>query len=256
MFILVAAPAGARTAELHNPLAEPEGAILDVGWQPTTVAMLWEDTESDSAVTRPAPILARESRPLVTRSELRWFLLGTALLAATDRRTVHWLDADLNEAGPAGDEEGRTVSRLGTGLPIAVAVALPAALDGRYGRRTSTLAVMALVNATLATEGLKFVTGKERPWQSGGALRFHGPGSGYHSFPSGHTTAAFAVATVIGDRYRKYRVPLYLLAAAIGWARVNAARHFPSDVFVGAGIGVYSGRYVLRHGARLWSLRF
>jgi membrane-associated phospholipid phosphatase len=64
------------------------------------------------------------------------------------------------------------------------------------------------------------------------------------------------VATVLGARYRKLRVPLYILAAAVGWARINAARHFPSDVFVGAAVGIYSGRYVLRHGGRLWSIRF
>jgi membrane-associated phospholipid phosphatase len=261
--------AGARAGELHNPLAEPGETMERLTWRPTTIAMLWEEPEEtlplpnpyaeppgDGPEIAPAHAAGPFRRPLLTRRELGGFLLGTVLLAATDRTTVHWLDADLRGPGSPGDGTGQNLSRLGTGLPILFAVTLPAAVDGRYGRRTSALAAMALVNSALATEGLKYLTGRERPWQSGGEIRFHGPGSGFHGFPSGHTAAAVSVATVLGSRYRKYRLPLYLLAAGIGWARVNAARHFPSDVFVAAGIGIYTGRYVLRHGARILSLRF
>jgi membrane-associated phospholipid phosphatase len=224
------------------------------GWQPTTVEALFEEAERDPwALDLP---LGAKKPPLVTRTEARAFLLGTALLMATDETTIQWFDPDIAKSGPSGDEGGKSVSQLGTGLPLLTAVALPALVDGRYGRKTSGWTAVALVDATILTEGLKFLTGKERPSQSGGQVRFHGPGSGYDSFPSGHTSAAFAVATVLGGRYRKYRLPLYLLAGAVGWARINSASHFPSDVFVGAGVGIYSGRYVLRHGGRLWSIKF
>jgi membrane-associated phospholipid phosphatase len=226
------------------------------GWQPTTVAALFEEAEQEAAAGDLRLPEAYARPPLVTNRETRAFVFGAALLAATDRTTIRWFDPDIARSGPSGDEGGKSVSRLGTGLPLLIAVALPAMLDGHYGRKTSGWAAVALVDATILTTGLKFLTGKERPSQSGGQVRFHGPSTRYSSFPSGHASAAFAVATVLGTRYRKYRLPLYLLAGAVAWARVNAARHFPSDVFVGAGIGIYSGRYVLRHGGRLWSIRF
>jgi len=226
------------------------------GWQPTTVAALFEEAEQDAAAGDLRLPEAYARPPLVTNRETRAFVFGAALLAATDRTTIRWFDPDIARSGPSGDEGGKSVSRLGTGLPLLTAVALPAFVDGRYGRKTSGWATVALVDATILTTGLKFLTGKERPSQSGGQVRFHGPSTRYSSFPSGHASAAFAVATVLGTRYRKYRLPLYLLAGAVAWARMNAASHFPSDVFVGAGIGIYSGRYVLRHGGRLWSIRF
>jgi membrane-associated phospholipid phosphatase len=251
-----AAPRG--TALVHalpnfEPAARPPAWE---GWQPTTVAALFEEAEQDGAAGELRLPEAHARPPLVTKGEARAFLLGAALLAATDRTTIRWFDPDISKSGPSGDEGGKSVSRLGTGLPLLTLVALPAIVDGRYGRKTSGWTAVALVDATILTTGLKFLTGKERPSQSGGKIRFHGPSTRYSSFPSGHATAAFTVATVLGARYPKYRLPLYLLAGAVAWARMNAASHFPSDVFVGAGVGIYAGRYVLRHGGRLWSIRF
>ena len=60
------------------------------------------------------------------------------------------------------------------------------------------------------------------------------------SFPSGHATAAFAVATVFAHRYRQHRwVPwaAYGVASVISFSRVTNQAHFPSDVFFGAALG-------------------
>jgi membrane-associated phospholipid phosphatase len=189
----------------------------------------------------------------VRTGELRWLGLGTALLLSSDASTLKWFDPDIHEAAD-GDDWGKRVSRLGTGVPLAVAILAPALVDGRYGRKTARLTAVALLNATLLTGGLKFATGRERPDQSGGRLRFHGPGSGFSSFPSGHAAAASAVATVLGHRYPRYKLLLYGLAGAVALGRINAARHFPSDVLVGVSIGIYHGRLVLRDGGkvRLW----
>ena len=70
------------------------------------------------------------------------------------------------------------------------------------------------------------------------------------SFPSGHSAAAFSVATVVAGRYRNHRwVPwaAYGLATAISFSRVSSSAHFPSDVFLGAALGYSISRYqVLR----------
>jgi membrane-associated phospholipid phosphatase len=66
------------------------------------------------------------------------------------------------------------------------------------------------------------------------------------SFPSGHTIAAFSVATVIARRYRHHRwVPwaAYGLAGTIGFSRISLRAHFPSDVFLGTVLGYAIARY-------------
>jgi membrane-associated phospholipid phosphatase len=70
-------------------------------------------------------------------------------------------------------------------------------------------------------------------------FKSHVSNAGINSaFPSGHATAAFAVATVFAHRYRQHRwVPwvAHDVASVISFSRVTT--HFPSDVFVGAALG-------------------
>jgi membrane-associated phospholipid phosphatase len=72
-----------------------------------------------------------------------------------------------------------------------------------------------------------------------------------HSFPSGHTVEAFAVATVFAQRYRKHRwVPwvAYGAAGAIGFSRITLQAHFPADVFIGAALGYSISRFEVLRG--------
>ncbi|MBK9735061.1 MAG: phosphatase PAP2 family protein [Saprospiraceae bacterium] len=63
------------------------------------------------------------------------------------------------------------------------------------------------------------------------------------SFPSGHTTVAFATATTLSLQYKKWYVvvPAYLGAASVGYSRMYLGKHYPSDVLAGAVIGIGSG---------------
>lgn len=68
------------------------------------------------------------------------------------------------------------------------------------------------------------------------------------SFPSGHTLAAFSVATVFAERYRQHRwVPwvAYGAATLVGFSRVTLQAHFPSDVFAGAVLGYSISHFVV-----------
>ena len=60
----------------------------------------------------------------------------------------------------------------------------------------------------------------------------------YRSFPSGHTTTAFTTATVIGYYFRKWLIPAAIVACIAGLARIYLLVHYPSDVIVGAAIGI------------------
>jgi membrane-associated phospholipid phosphatase len=62
------------------------------------------------------------------------------------------------------------------------------------------------------------------------------------SFPSGHTTFAFATATIVSLNHRKWyiTVPMYAWAATVGYSRLHLGAHFPTDVLGGMVIGTGS----------------
>jgi membrane-associated phospholipid phosphatase len=65
------------------------------------------------------------------------------------------------------------------------------------------------------------------------------PDGGGQSFPSGHAASAFVGAAFLQRRYGwRFGVPAYALATYVGWSRVEADRHHPSDVVAGAAIGI------------------
>lgn len=65
------------------------------------------------------------------------------------------------------------------------------------------------------------------------------------SFPSGHTTTAFALATVLSFLSPRWRVPVFGVAALVGVSRVVLGMHYPSDVLGGAILGTL-GAYGVR----------
>lgn len=66
-------------------------------------------------------------------------------------------------------------------------------------------------------------------------------GSGWDSFPSGHASAAFAVATVLAIKFPRVRWPLFVMALAIAASRVVRGSHFLTDVAGGAALGCVMG---------------
>ena len=94
----------------------------------------------------------------------------------------------------------------------------------------------------MLVDGLKSATDRERP-----------NGSNNSSFPSGHTSLASVSANMaVGNlsymdmpRWARLttNVGLYGTAAATGWARVEAGKHYPSDVLAGYAIGSFLARF-------------
>jgi len=127
---------------------------------------------------------------------------------------------------------------------------------------TTFLATQAYITGEAVQGFAKLVTGRQRPDYYISATskpdpRFHGPLSGAKdlngdplnsSFPSGHTTVAFAAATVFAMEYKdKPLIPIlsYTVATLIGISRMTENRHWFSDVVAGAVLGYFTGKQVV-----------
>jgi membrane-associated phospholipid phosphatase len=97
--------------------------------------------------------------------------------------------------------------------------------------------------STLISEGLKSAFRRTRPADAYPNDVFVSRPAHGRSFPSGHTTLAFATATSVALQYKKWYivVPSYLWAASIGYSRMYLGKHYPSDVLAGTIIGIGSG---------------
>ena len=97
--------------------------------------------------------------------------------------------------------------------------------------------------ALATTTGLKYAFNRHRPFVQYPNDIIQRDKVGPYSFPSGHTTAAFATATAISLTYKKWYVtlPSYAYASFVGYSRMRLGVHYPSDVLGGMVIGIGAG---------------
>jgi len=117
---------------------------------------------------------------------------------------------------------------------------------------TSVTAIESFLFANAVTTCTKLLLHRYRPNASDSPYRWDGPkldfGNAHLSMPSGHATSAFAVVSVVASVYKKpILVPilLYSLATLTAWSRVNDNAHWTSDVFIGASIGYFTGKFLV-----------
>lgn len=156
-------------------------------------------------------------------------------MTAYDTRVLHWL---LTHTGAARLARGaRWISRLGDGPLYAVLGAVLLLADGGRGTLFFSHALTAFALELPLYVLLKNLIRRPRPLDTGKPLQAFIQPSDRFSFPSGHTAAAFVMATLVLVHYPAWMLPAVLLAPAIGLSRVMLGVHYPSDIFAGAALG-------------------
>jgi membrane-associated phospholipid phosphatase len=182
------------------------------------------------------------------RSDMKWVVpstIGFMALVTTDRITG---DEIFESNGQVKASNG--VSYAGSVYSLA-AVATTFYLVGREkdnyrARETGLLSAEAMVDSVIVEGVLKGITQRARPADGHERSEFFDGGS---SFPSGHSTQAWAVATVIANEYKHkpaVQIAAYGIASAVSVARVTAHKHYISDVVAGSALGYGIGRFVFK----------
>ena len=105
-------------------------------------------------------------------------------------------------------------------------------------RKASLFVLLSVALADLLSSLIKVIVQRDRPYQTYLDIIKYGYGGNY-SFPSGHTTEAFAFATAMALTFRKWYfiIPVYTWAFLVGISRMNLGTHYPSDVLAGIILG-------------------
>jgi membrane-associated phospholipid phosphatase len=202
------------------------------------------------------------------------FALVTGALAFADEPIQKWalglrnrnrglqnISREITNFG--GPYEGYTLGALG---------AYGFIFNNKKMQTTTLLALQSYITGAAVQSVVKFISGRQRPLAvNGNTLEaeptFKGPFTTIRdakgnklnsSFPSGHTTVAFAAATVYALEYKdKPWVPVlcYTSASLIGLSRITENKHWATDVLVGAALGYLTGKQVVNNYHRYAKLK-
>jgi membrane-associated phospholipid phosphatase len=224
---------------------------------------------ADDASTPPYPkILADDVKYVLTApgrwDERDWQHFGIAVAGVVGVAAA--LDGPIRDEmrrhAPNDNQFLHHVERFGAEYSLAVLGGFY--LAGVSGDNETAISVAqdglsaSIIASGIITPTIKFITGRARPREDLGVAHFHPFDLSYSpnsSFPSGHTTQAFAVASVIANHYEQPWVAYssYTVAGLVGVARIYHDAHFASDVLAGAMIGTLVGKTVVAHNKSLRS---
>jgi len=106
-------------------------------------------------------------------------------------------------------------------------------------------ALIALLTSGVVVQIVKHIVSRTRPYLALEEVNFKKPPFGEHSFPSGHTTAAFSLAIVCGANFPSLHPFSQAVAGLVGISRAYIGVHYPSDIIIGALIGIYFSNWAL-----------
>jgi membrane-associated phospholipid phosphatase len=145
-------------------------------------------------------------------------------------------------------------------LPLSLAVPVGACFYA-LGRKDSAsishaiiITSSIIITSIIITPVLKCSVKRDRPYITYSFIDNVNTEKSY-SFPSGHTSAAFSLATSVSIAFPKWYiiVPSFIYATAVGYSRMDLGVHYPSDVVMGALIG--SGSTLLSYKINQWWIK-
>jgi membrane-associated phospholipid phosphatase len=198
-------------------------------------------------------------------------LITTACVLFADK-PVNRIAVDIRNKSSTAVSVSSYVTNFGgsyEGYTLAAFAAYGYIFKKEKTKTTTFLATQAYITAGAIETALKYLTGRQRPLYydpvtGTNSPSFHGPlyqftknkngfkpnSDSYTSFPSGHTTVAFAAATVFAMEYKDSKfapIVAYSAASLIGLSRIMQNAHWASDVIVGAVLGYLCGRQVVNN---------
>jgi len=177
-------------------------------------------------------------------------VLGTGLiLYAVDQDIQQWVQ---DNSTSSSEDFSSVITHFGDGGVLAGLIAVmytTGELSKSNGLRTTALrSLESWLTTGVVVSVMKFTIGRARPYTEESSHSFHpfSMGSRNYSFPSGHASAAFAVATAIAEQSKTAYLDAaaYTLASLVALSRVHKDKHWASDVFVGACIGYFIAKKI------------
>lgn len=209
--------------------------------------------------------LKKEARQEVVASAhvIRWYEVaaaagGVAALTVLDEPIQRFAQKHrsktTNDISSVFRREGEPIyyATVSLGVLAIGVVAGDADLQRAGGRMVAAVGM-----AGVLMGGTKVLLGRSRPNENVGAFKFH-PFTSFKdsagvqtrgSMPSGHTTAAFAIATSLADDIHSLplNIALYTFAVGTAYSRINDNRHWFSDTVAGAILGIGSAKLINGH---------
>ena len=144
---------------------------------------------------------------------------------------------------------------------IAVTYAIGAIDKNQRLKNMSLATLQSFIFAEVASAGIKVMTCRMRPLEVNESMSqsWLGPFATFEStsFVSGHATRAFALATTVAGFYPEKKwlgIVSYSLATATSIGRVISEEHWTSDVIVGAALGYFIGRGVVKFNEKIGNI--
>lgn len=229
---------------LSESVVDENGALQFRTRQLSFGKMLWQDTKD--VLSTPLQWRSRDWR------EMGYLVASFAVVNQFDDEVAHFARSHENSAL---NRTSRELGKFGEEYSFATLASFYLAGKILGDEKPVNVAkdglIASVIAAGLVTPLIKEAGGRVRPRDQVGGLETGNqfqPFSGNHSFPSGHTTQAFAVASVVAEHYPNpwARGVSYGLASLVGLSRVQDDAHYASDVAAGAAIGFFIGRKVAR----------